>query len=158
MIAKPTEPNAKRSTDIPTVRGAATPIHPEEWPSPRGYTNGMIAHGRLLCVAGQIGWNPVTMEFESDDFSEQVAQTLRNVVAVLYAGGASPEHLVRLTWFITDKQAYLSARQRIGRVYREIIGRHFPPMSVIFVTALLEDEAQVEIEATAVVPHPAVTP
>jgi enamine deaminase RidA (YjgF/YER057c/UK114 family) len=112
----------------------------------------MTAQGRLVFVAGQIGWNPITTQFESHDFVEQVAQTLRNVVAVLRAGGAMPHHLVRLTWFITDKQAYLSARQHIGRAYREIIGRHFPPMSVVVVTALLEDQAQVEIEATAMVP------
>ena len=142
------------------ISGAATPIipsasqllHPEGWPAAQGYANGISAEGRCLYIAGQIGWNPVIMHFDDTDFVAQVAQTLRNIVAVLQAGGAEPHHLVRLTWFITDKTAYVSNRRAIGRVYRDIIGRHFPPMSVVFVNALLEDQAQVEIEATAQVP------
>ena len=125
---------------------------PDGWPRGQGYANGIAATGRTIFVSGQIGWNPLTAQLETDDFAEQVAQTLRNIVAVLRAGGAEPSHLVRLTWFITDKPAYMATRHEIGRVYREIIGRHFPAMSVVVVSALVEDRAKVEIEATAVVP------
>lgn len=128
-------------------------LRPEGWPRGQGYANGIVARGRTIFVAGQIGWNPVTSQFETDDFAEQVAQTLKNIVAVLRAGGAEPRHLVRLTWFITDKTAYMSARQKIGEAYREIIGRHFPTMSVVVVSALIEDRARVEIEAIAVIPE-----
>lgn len=126
---------------------------PEEWPRGQGYANGIAARGRTIFVAGQVGWNPVTSQFETDDFAEQVAQTFRNIVAVLRAGGAEPRHLVRLAWFITNKPAYMHARKEIGEAYREIIGRHFPTMSVVVVSALIEDRAQVEIEATAVIPE-----
>ena len=131
-------------TSLPAPRRAGPP--------PRGYANGIVARGQTLFVAGQIGWNPTTATFESDDFVDQVAQTLRNIVAVLTAAHAAPHHLVRLTWFITDKAAYLATRREIGQVYRSIIGRHFPAMSVVVVDALIEDAAQVEIEATAVIP------
>ena len=127
-------------------------IQPEGWPAPRGYSNGVSAVGRIITVAGQIGWNPVTCAIESADFASQAAQALRNVVAVLSAAGAQPEHLVRMTWFITDRSAYISARADIGESYREIIGRHFPAMSVVVVHALIEQDADIEIEATAVVP------
>jgi enamine deaminase RidA (YjgF/YER057c/UK114 family) len=149
MNDKPTTPSENHTSDIAAT---AIPLHPDGWPSPHGYTNGMTAQGRLVFVAGQIGWNPMTMRFESHDFAAQVAQTLQNVVTVLAAGDALPHHLIRMTWFITDKHAYLAARQHIGQTYREIIGRHFPPMSVVVVSALLEDAAQIEIEATALVP------
>ena len=126
-------------------------LRPHGWKPPVGYADGVSATGKLIVTAGQIGWNPETAQFETDDFAEQVAQALRNVVAVLAAGGAGPEHLVRLTWFVTDRDAYLAARKAIGVAYREIIGLRFPAMSVIVVSALVEPRARVEIEATAVV-------
>lgn len=131
---------------------AAEIIRPTGWPRPAGYADGIAATGRIVAVAGQIGWDPTTARFATDNFAEQTAQALRNVVAVLRAAGAEPRHLVRLTWFVTDKVAYVAARGRIGAAYRETVGAHYPAMSVVFVSALLEDRAQVEIEATAVVP------
>lgn len=126
-------------------------LQPPGWATPKGYANGLAAEGRLAVTAGQIGWNPETCQFETDDFVEQVAQTLRNVVAVLKEAGAEPRHVVRLTWYITDKAAYLAAQREIGRVYREVMGRNFPAMAVVVVAGLLEDRAKVEIEGTAVV-------
>ncbi|HYN19955.1 MAG TPA: RidA family protein [Thermoanaerobaculia bacterium] len=125
-------------------------LQPAGWAPPVGYSNGVAIGGRQLYVAGQVGWNPITCQLESDDLVEQVRQALSNIVAVLKEAGAEPSHLVRLTWFITDKAGYLAARKEIGRAYREVIGRHFPPMSLLVVAALLEDRALVEIEATAV--------
>jgi enamine deaminase RidA (YjgF/YER057c/UK114 family) len=125
---------------------------PEGWAKPIGYANGIAARGRLVFVAGQIGWNPATCEFETDDFAAQTEQTLRNVAAVLREAGAGPEHIARMTWYITDKPAYLAARRDIGRAWREILGRIYPAMAVVVVSALIEDRAKVEIEATAVVP------
>ena len=126
-------------------------LQPQGWSRPPGYSNGVAAEGRMVFTAGQIGWNPETCRFETDDFVEQTAQALKNVVAVLKAAGAEPRHLVRLTWYITDKPAYLAAQREIGRAYREAIGKHFPAMAVVVVAGLLEDRAKVEIEATAVV-------
>jgi enamine deaminase RidA (YjgF/YER057c/UK114 family) len=126
-------------------------IEPEGWADPVGYANGVSAEGRVVVTAGQVGWNPATGRFESDDFAAQAAQALRNVVAVLRAGGAEPRQLVRLTWYITDRDEYMAARRAIGSAYREVIGKHFPAMSVIVVAGLLEPRAKVEIEATAVV-------
>lgn len=128
-----------------------TSLNPPGWAQPIGYANGIAATGRLVFVAGQIGWNPETCQFETDDLAAQVHQTLENIVAVLKEAGAEPRHLVRLTWYITDKAAYVAARKEIGRAYREVIGRHFPTMALLVVAALLEDRALVEIEATAVV-------
>lgn len=128
-------------------------IQPEGWPRPRGYANGVVATGQIVTVAGQIGWNPVTGGFDSDDFAEQTRQTLHNVVAVLLAANARPQDLVRLTWYVTARDEYIAARKEIGAAYREIIGNHYPAMSVIFVSSLLEDRAKVEIEATAVIPE-----
>ena len=128
-----------------------TSLNPPGWAQPIGYANGIAASGRLVFVAGQIGWNPETCQFETDDLAAQVRQTLENIVAVLKEAGAEPRHLVRLTWYITDKAAYVAARKEIGRAYREVIGRHFPTMALLVVAALLEDRALVEIEATAVV-------
>jgi enamine deaminase RidA (YjgF/YER057c/UK114 family) len=127
-------------------------LQPEGWLQPKGYANGIAAEGRLVFTGGQIGWNPETCQFETDDFVEQVAQTLRNVAAILKAAGAESHHLVRLTWYITDKAAYLENQKGIGRAYREVMGKHFPAMAVVVVAGLLEDRAKVEIEATAVVP------
>ena len=126
-------------------------LQPEGWAQPKGYSNGMAAEGRLVVTAGQIGWNPETCRFETDDFVAQTAQALKNVVAVLRAAGAEPRDLVRLTWYVTDKAAYLAAQREIGRAYREVIGKHFPTMAVVVVAGLLEDRAKVEIEGTAVV-------
>lgn len=126
-------------------------LQPEGWAPPKGYANGIAAEGRLVVTGGQIGWNPETCQFETDDFVEQVAQTLRNVVAVLKEAEAEPRHVVRLTWYIIDKAAYLAAQREIGRAYREVMGKHFPAMAVVVVAGLLEDRAKVEIEATAVV-------
>lgn len=130
-----------------------TNLEPPGWAAPVGYANGIAATGRLAFVAGQIGWNPATCQFETDDLAAQVRQALENIVAVLKEAGAEPRHLVRLTWYITDKAAYIAARKEIGRAYREVIGRHFPTMALLVVAALLEDRALVEIEATAVVPE-----
>ena len=128
-------------------------LRPEGWPRPSGYSDGLVARGSLVVLAGQIGWNPVTAVFESDDMSAQVTQALRNIVALLREAGAEPRHLVRLTWFITDREAYISERREIGAAYREVIGANYPPMSVVVVSALIETRAKVEIEATAVVPE-----
>lgn len=132
------------------MSGGHRVLQPEGWPAPRGYANGVAAGGRTVFVAGQIGWN-ANGEFETDDFAGQVEQALRNIVEVLRCDGAGPEHLVRLTWYVTDKAAYVSARKRIGEAYRRVIGPHYPAMTLVVVAALLEDRAKVEIEATAVV-------
>jgi enamine deaminase RidA (YjgF/YER057c/UK114 family) len=126
---------------------------PEGWPRPVGYANGIATRGRLVFVAGQIGWDPAG-NF-ADGLVGQVRQALENVVAVLHAGGAEPKHLVRLTWYVIDREAYRSARAEIGRVYREVIGANYPAMALVQVAGLLEDRALVEIEATAVVPDDA---
>lgn len=127
-------------------------LQPEGWAAPVGYTNGVAVEGRQVWVAGQIGWNPANCQFETDDLVAQVRQALENIVAVLKEAGAEPQHLVRMTWYIVDKAAYIAARREIGKAYKEVIGRHYPPMSLVMVAALLEDRALVEIEATAVVP------
>ena len=126
-------------------------LQPAGWAKPLGYANGIAATGRQVFVAGQIGWNPTTCQIETDDFAAQTAQALRNIADVLREAGAEPRHVVRMTWYITDKVAYLGARKEIGQAWREVMGRHFPAMAVVVVNALIEDRAQVEIEATAVV-------
>ncbi|HEX4859853.1 MAG TPA: RidA family protein [Rhizomicrobium sp.] len=125
-------------------------LQPADWARPRGYANGIEARGRTIFVAGQIGWDK-DQRFQAKDFAGQFEQALLNIVAVLREAGAGPEHIVRLTWFITDKRAYLADAKRIGEIYRRVMGRNFPTMSVVQVAALIEDEALVEIEATAVV-------
>lgn len=127
-------------------------VQPDGWARPKGYSNGVAARGEFLFIAGQIGWNE-REEFVSDDFAEQAAQALRNIVAILHAAGSGAEHLVRMTWYVTDKHEYLAASERIGAFYREIIGKQFPAMTLVQVAALLEDRAKVEIEATAVIPE-----
>jgi len=112
----------------------------------------MVATGRIITLAGQIGWNPTTAMFETDDFVGQTAQALRNIVTLLTEAGAGPQHLVRLTWYIASRNEYMSARPKIGRVYQEHLGKHYPPMSVVIVAGLLDERAKVEIEATAVLP------
>ena len=127
-------------------------LNPSSWRRPKGYANGVVAGpGRTLFLAGQVGWNG-EQRFETDDFALQTAQALRNIVALLEEAGARPEHLVRLTWFVTDKGEYLDSLAGVGAAYLDIIGRHFPAMSLLQVVALVEDRAKVEIEATAVVP------
>jgi enamine deaminase RidA (YjgF/YER057c/UK114 family) len=126
-------------------------LHPANWKPVKGYAPGVAATGRLVVTAGLVGWN-ADGQFETDDFTGQTAQALRNVVAVLAEGGARPEHLVRLTWYVVDKREYLTSLAGIGQAYREIIGRHYPAMALVQVTGLVEDRARVEIEATAVVP------
>jgi enamine deaminase RidA (YjgF/YER057c/UK114 family) len=131
---------------------SAEPVTPDGWPRGAGYAHGMIAHGRTLCIAGQVGWDPVTQQMVSDEFAGQAAQALANTAAVLRAAGATAEQLVRVTWYITDRQAYLDARGPIGAAWREHFGRNFPAMSVVVVAGLIEDGALLEIEATAVLP------
>ena len=126
-------------------------LHPSHWKPAIGYSNGIAAEGRMIFTGGLIGWNADGL-FETDDFVGQVEQALRNIVAVLAEGGARPEHLVRLTWYVTDKREYLTALKDIGRAYREIVGRHYPAMALVQVVALVEDRAKVEIEATAIIP------
>ena len=128
-------------------------LQPDGWDAPRGYANGVVATGRLVVLAGQIGWNPSTSAFETDDFAGQCQQALANVLALLTEAGATPRHLVRLTWFITDRAAYVAAQKELGRAYRELFGKHYPAMSVVVVAGLMEERAQVEIEATAVIPE-----
>ena len=130
---------------------AHTILQPAGWAKPKGYANGVAAEGKLVFVGGQIGWNQQN-RFECHDLVGQVRQTLQNVVDVLAEAGARPEHVTSMTWYLTDKKEYLANLQGIGTAYREIIGRHFPAMAVVQVTALIEDEAKVEIQATAVVP------
>jgi enamine deaminase RidA (YjgF/YER057c/UK114 family) len=126
-------------------------LQPTDWARPRGYANGMAASGRQVFVSGQIGWN-AKCQFTSDNFVDQVRQTLQNVVTVLAEAGARPEHLVRLTWYVTSRDNYLANVREVGAAYREVLGKHFPAMSVVQVVALMESRAQVEIEGTAVIP------
>lgn len=126
-------------------------LHPKSWKPAIGYSNGVAAQGRMVFTGGMIGWN-ADAEFETDDFAGQVAQALRNIVAVLAEAGAKPEHIVRLTWYVTDKAEYLNSLKDLGRAYKDIIGRHYPAMALVQVVALVEDRAKVEIEATAVIP------
>jgi enamine deaminase RidA (YjgF/YER057c/UK114 family) len=124
---------------------------PKHWPRPRGYANGVTASGRTVFVAGMIGWD-AHGQFHSDDLAQQARQALENIVAVLAEGGAGPEHIVRMTWYVTDKREYIGAYAAIGRAYREVIGNYDVAMTAVEVKALIEDRAKVEIEATAVVP------
>lgn len=126
-------------------------LNPAEWAKPKGYANGIAVEGRMVFVAGQIGWT-AEARFESDDLIDQTRQALRNIVRVLAEAGARPEHIVRLTWYVTDKRDYMARNADLGKVYREILGRHYPAMTLVQVAALLEDRAKVEIEATAVIP------
>jgi enamine deaminase RidA (YjgF/YER057c/UK114 family) len=128
-------------------------LHPKGWAPVKGYANGVAAAGRQIFVAGQVGWN-ADRRFESDDFVAQTERALANIVAVLAEADARPEHLVRLTWYVTDKREYSARLADVGQVYRRVIGRHFPAMTLVQVSALVEDRAKVEIEATAVIPEP----
>jgi enamine deaminase RidA (YjgF/YER057c/UK114 family) len=129
-------------------------LQPPGWPRPRGYANGIEARGRLVFVAGQIGWDE-TGSFPAADLAGQVRRALENVVAVLAEAGAGPEHVARMTWYVTDRDEYLCEPKEIGAAYRAVMGRNFPAMAVVVVAALVEAQAKVEIEATAVVPDDA---
>lgn len=134
-----------------TVPSPHTFLQPDGWVPAKGYANGMLAEGRMVFTGGLVGWNE-NQEWIETDMVGQFRQTLKNIVAVLAEAGAKPEHLVRLTWYITDKAEYNNNLKAFGAAYREVIGRHFPTMAVIQVVALMEDAAKVEIEATAVIP------
>lgn len=127
-------------------------LNPPGWPRPKGYANGIEAEGRLIFVAGQIGWTPEG-KFEATTLPAQFAQALANTLAVLREAGAGPEHVVRMTWYITDKRAYLASLSEIGASWREKMGKNYPAMAVVEVKALIEDAALIEIETTAVVPR-----
>ncbi|MBP7002534.1 RidA family protein [Amaricoccus sp.] len=122
-------------------------IQPEGWAKPKGYSNGMLKDGRLY-VGGQIGWN-ADQVFVAKDFIGQMEQALANIVAIVRAAGGGPEHITRLTWYVTDKKAYLAAQREVGEAYRRVMGRNFPVMTMVVVAGLIEDEALVEIEASA---------
>lgn len=124
---------------------------PDGWPRPKGYANGIAASGTQVFVAGQVGWHP-SAGWQTDDFTGQVRQALENTMAVLAEAGARGEHIARMTWYVTDKQAYLANLREIGAIYAKTIGRNYPAMTLVEVTALVEDRALVEIETTAVVP------
>jgi enamine deaminase RidA (YjgF/YER057c/UK114 family) len=126
-------------------------LQPEGWARPRGYSNGIAASGRTVSVSGMIGWD-AQCQFQALDFAGQTRQALQNIVDVLKEAGAGPEHIVRMTWYVVDKQEYLAAAKDIGAAYRELIGRHYPAMTAVQVVALIEDKARVEIEVTAIVP------
>lgn len=125
-------------------------LQPPGWPRPKGYSNGIAAEGRLVFVAGQIGWDE-NEQFPGDDFVAQVRQALKNTLAVLAEAGAGPEHVTRMTWYITDREEYLARAAEVGAVYRELMGRNYPVMAMVQVVALMETRARVEIESTAVV-------
>ena len=127
-------------------------LQPKDWAPPQGYANGIAATGRVVFVAGQIGWN-ARAELVSRELTAQVEQALKNILAVIAEAGGEARHITRLTWFVTDKAAYVTQRKEIGAAYRRVIGKHFPSMTLIVAAGLLEEGALVEIEATAVVPQ-----
>jgi enamine deaminase RidA (YjgF/YER057c/UK114 family) len=126
-------------------------LNPPGWPRAKGYSNGVAARGRIVSVSGMVGWD-ANGQFQTDDFLAQARQALENIVTVLREGGARPEHIVRMTWYVLDRAEYLAAGRALGAAYREVIGRHYPAMSAVQVAGLMEERARVEIEATAVVP------
>jgi enamine deaminase RidA (YjgF/YER057c/UK114 family) len=131
---------------------ASKQLNPKHWRRPQGFSHGIVAEGRQVFVAGQIGWN-AAQEFESDDFVVQLEQALKNIVEILAEAEARPEHVVRLTWYVLDKNEYLARLGEVGQAYRRVFGRHFPSMTLLQVAALLEPRARLEIEATAVLPR-----
>jgi len=139
-------------SEMPDMTETHTLLHPRGWKAARGFTNGVVAEGRLVFLAGQIGWNAEQI-FESTDFVAQTRQALMNIVTLVGEAGGTPAHITRLTWFVTDKKEYLSRLSDLGAAYRSVMGSHFPVMTLVQVVALVEDDAKVEIEATAVVPH-----
>lgn len=135
-----------------TALSPHTFLQPDGWAPAKGYSNGILSEGRIVFTGGLVGWN-AEQKWEHKDMAGQFRQTLENIVAVLEKAGAGPEHLTRLTWYITDKREYLDNLRSFGTAYREVIGRHFPTMAVVQVVALMEDDARIEIEATAVIPN-----
>jgi enamine deaminase RidA (YjgF/YER057c/UK114 family) len=127
-------------------------LQPPSWPKPKGYSNGIAANGRFVFVSGMVGWDE-NCRFAGPDFVSQARKALENIVAVLADAQAKPEHIVRITWYVVDRQEYLNAGKELGAAYRDVIGRHFPAMTAVEVKALIEEQARVEIEATAVVPE-----
>jgi enamine deaminase RidA (YjgF/YER057c/UK114 family) len=125
-------------------------LHPEGWSKPSGYSHGIVARGTHIFIGGQIGWN-AQQQFESDDLVAQIQQALQNCLTLVQAGGGQAQHIVRMTWYLKDKRAYLNRLKEIGVVYRQVLGPHYPAMSAVQVSDLMEDRAQVEIEVTAVV-------
>jgi len=128
-------------------------LQPPGWARPQGYSNGVAMSGRLVFIAGQIGWD-AGQQFQSDDFTEQARQALRNILTILAEAGGRPEHIARMNWYVVDKQEYMDSLKKLGVIYRELMGNHYPAMTALEVSALIEDAARVEIEATAVIPHP----
>jgi enamine deaminase RidA (YjgF/YER057c/UK114 family) len=128
-----------------------TILQPKDWLAPKGYANGVMAEGKQVFIAGQIGWK-ADATFASDDFVAQVEQALSNIVAVLAEAGGGPQHITRMTWYLTDKKEYIARQKEVGEAYRRTIGRHFPAMTAVVVAGLIEDGARIEIEATAVIP------
>jgi len=126
-------------------------LHPASWQAPVGYANGIAAQGTVVFLAGQVGWN-ANQQFESVDIAPQFEQALKNVLAVLAEAGGKPEHICRITAYCCDKPAYLAARSDLGRIWRKLMGRHYPAMSMIFVSDLLDAPGKIELEATAVIP------
>jgi enamine deaminase RidA (YjgF/YER057c/UK114 family) len=126
-------------------------LQPPGWPSPRGYSNGIAVQGRMVFVSGMVGWDSAG-QFQTDDFVAQTRQALQNIVAVLAEASAEPRDIVRMTWYVVDKEEYRKALKEIGAAYREIIGSHYPAMTAVEVSALIEDRARIEIEVTAVIP------
>ena len=126
-------------------------LQPPDWAKPRGYSNGIATSGQIIFISGQIGWDADCM-FQSTDFVGQARQALLNIIAILAEAGGKPEHITRLTWYVVDKQEYLDCGKELGAIYREVMGQHYPAMTAVQVTALMEDVARVEIEATAVIP------
>ena len=126
-------------------------LQPPHWAKPRGYSNGVAASGRMVCVSGMIGWDGQGV-FHTDDFAGQARQALENIVAVLAEADARPEHIVRMTWYVIDRKEYVAAYKAVGQAYRAVIGAHYPAMTAVQVAGLVEDRARVEIEVTAIVP------
>jgi enamine deaminase RidA (YjgF/YER057c/UK114 family) len=127
-------------------------LQPPGWPRPKGYSNGIAASGRTVSISGMIGWD-AQCQFQTDDFAGQARQALKNIVEVLAQADGRPEHIVRMTWYVVDKQEYIDAYPEIGAAYRDVIGHHYPTMSAVQVIALIEDRARVEIEVTAIIPE-----
>jgi len=127
-------------------------LQPSAWPRPGGYANGLVTTGRLIFLSGQIGWD-AQQRFQTGDFLAQARQALQNILTILAEADARPEHIVRLTWYIVDKQEYLACVKELGTIYRELMGKHYPTMTMVQVASLIEDQARVEIEATAVLPE-----
>ena len=126
-------------------------LQPRGWPRPKGFSNGISCEGKLVFIAGQVGWTPEG-KWQARDFAGQFRQALQNIVSILREANGKPEHIVRLTWYVLDKQEYLSSLKEVGAAYRELMGKHYPTMSVVQVSGLVEERARLEIEATAVIP------